>query len=76
LETGAGEKITLGAEGIEPDPARLGGWIRHHGWTVRVDPTARLVWPVFPFNPSGNAPETSLERAVGALSVNCIRANQ
>jgi len=69
LETGAGEKVTLSAERIELGPAQLGGWIHHHGWTVRVDPTARLVWPVFPFNPYGNAPETSLERAVGALSV-------
>ncbi len=69
LETGSGKKVTLGAERVELGPAELGGWIRHHGWTVRVDPTARLVWPVFPFNPYGNAPETSLERAVGALSV-------
>ncbi len=69
LETGAGQKFTLGAERIELGPAQLGGSIRHHGWTVRVDPTARLVWPVFPFNPYGNAPESSLEHAVGALSV-------
>jgi hypothetical protein len=69
LETGAGKKITLGAEHIELGPADLGGSIRHHGWTMRVDPTARLVWPVYPFNPYGNAPETSVEWAVGALSV-------
>ena len=36
---------------------------------MKVDPSARLVWPVYPFNPYGNAPETSLEWAVGALSV-------
>ena len=69
LETGAGKKITLGAERIELGPADLGGSVHHHGWTMRIDPTARLVWPVFPFNPYGNAPETSLEWAVGALSV-------
>jgi hypothetical protein len=69
LETGAGKKMTLGSERIELGPADLGGAIRHHGWTMRIDPTARLVWPVFPFNPYGNASETSLEWAVGALSV-------
>ena len=69
METGAGKKITLGADRIELGPADLGGSIRHHGWTMRIDPTARLVWPVYPFNPYGNASETSLEWAVGALSV-------
>lgn len=68
LETGAGKKITLGAERIELGPAELGGLIRHHGWTLTIDPTARLIWPVYPHNPYANAPETNLERAVGALS--------
>lgn len=69
LETGAGGKVALGAERIELGPEALGGWIRHHGWTLKVDPAARLVWPVYPYNPYANAPETSLEHAVGALSV-------
>jgi hypothetical protein len=43
--------------------------IRHHGWFMKVDPEARLVWPVYPFNPYANGPETTLEWAVGALSV-------
>jgi len=34
-----------------------------------VDPAARVVWPVLPFNPYRNAPETDLVHAVGALSV-------
>jgi hypothetical protein len=33
-----------------------------------VDPSARLVWPVYPFNPYKNAPETELRHAVGVLS--------
>jgi hypothetical protein len=69
LETAAGRKITLGAERIELSPGDLGGWIRHHGWTLKIDPAARLVWPVYPHNPYADAPETSLEYAVGALSV-------
>jgi hypothetical protein len=69
LETGAGKTITLGTERIEWGPAEIGGMLRHHGWTMKVDPGTRLVWPVYPFNPYGNAPETSLEWAVGALSV-------
>ncbi len=69
LETGAGRKIKLDAEKVELGPEQIGGWIRHHGWTMKVDPAARLTWPVYPFNPYGNAPETGLEWAVGALSV-------
>ena len=69
LETGAGKKISLGADRIELGPGELGGVIRHHGWSLKVDPTARLVWPVYPFNPYANGPETSLTWAVGALSV-------
>lgn len=69
LETAAGRKITLGEEHIELSPQDIGGWIRHHGWTLNVDPTARLLWPVYPFNPYRNKPETSLEHAVGVLTV-------
>jgi len=69
LETASGRKILLGAERVEVEPEALGGWIRHHGWTLRIDPSARLVWPVFPHNPYANGPETSLEYAVGVLSV-------
>jgi hypothetical protein len=69
LETGAGRRIVLGAERIALAPDELRGSIRHHGWAMKVDPTARLVWPVYPHNPYANAPETTLEYAVGALSV-------
>jgi hypothetical protein len=37
--------------------------------SLRVDSPARLVWPVFPYNPYANAPETSLGLAVGVLTV-------
>jgi len=69
LETGGGQKIALGADRVELGPAELGGEIHHHGWSMKVDPTAHLVWPVYPFNPYANASETSLTWAVGALSV-------
>jgi len=69
LETGAGRKFTLSADRIELQAADIGGWIRHHGWKMKVDPTARLIWPVYPHNPYANAPETNIEYAVGALSV-------
>jgi len=69
METGAGRKITLSAERIELQPADLGGSISHHGWKLKLDPAARLVWPVFPHNPYTNSPETDLNYAVGALSV-------
>jgi hypothetical protein len=69
LETAAGRKILLGTERVELSSDALGGWIRHHGWTLKIDPTARLIWPVYPYNPYANAPETTLKHAVGALSV-------
>src|SRR5262245_47049915 len=68
LET-AKKKLLLDAKRIELGPDEVGGWIRHRGWTLRVDPTARLVWPVLPFNPYRNAPDTDLVYAVGVLSV-------
>lgn len=69
LETGAGKKIVLGAERVDLGPADIGGWIRHHGWTLKTDPAARLVWPVYPFNPYANGPERTLRQAVGRLWV-------
>jgi len=69
LETGAGQKLELGETRVELAPEALGGWIRHHGWTLKFDPTARLVWPIHPYNPYQAAPEPGLEHSVGALSV-------
>ena len=68
LETAAG-KWRLNTERIELTPQQIGGWLRHRGWTLRLDSLARLTWPVYPFNPYANAPETSIEFAVGALTV-------
>jgi hypothetical protein len=36
---------------------------------LNVDPNTRLAWPIYPYNPYRNAPETSLAHAVGTLSV-------
>ena len=69
LETGAGKTVTLGRDRLELAPDDLRGMLRHHGWTLRVDPAARLVWPVYPHHPYTDKPETSLDHAVGALSV-------
>lgn len=69
LETATGERFVLGTEPLDLGPQELGEWIFHHGWRCRLDPTARLAWPVYPYNPYQNAPETSLDHAVGALTV-------
>ena len=68
LET-ANTKVVLDEKHIELGPDRIGGWIRHRGWKLTVDPTARLTWPTLPFNPYKNGPETDLRYAVGVLSV-------
>ncbi len=69
LETGTGKTLTVGAERIELAAEDLGGVLRHHGWVLKTDASARLIWPVYPFNPYANGPEKVLEHAVGALSV-------
>jgi hypothetical protein len=68
LET-AKRKVTLDEKPIALGPDEIGGWIRHHGWKLDVDPTARLTWPVFPFSPYVNGPETDRRYAVGRLWV-------
>src|SRR5262249_37419541 len=68
LET-ATTRIVLDEKRVELGPDQIGGRIRHHGWTLRVDPTARLTSPAYPFNPYRNAPATALRHAVGALTV-------
>jgi hypothetical protein len=68
LETARG-KFALSKGRLELGPEQIGGWVRHRGWTLTVDPTARLAWPVLPFNPYRNGPETDLRHAVGVLSV-------
>jgi len=40
-----------------------------HGWTLQVDPSAQLIWPIYPFNPYRNGPETELRHAVAAVSI-------
>jgi len=68
LETGV-TRVVLGLDRVELGPDDVAGVIRHRGWSLRVDSPARLVWPVFPYNPYANAPETSLGLAVGVLTV-------
>ena len=66
LETGSGTKVTVGTEPVEVE---TGGWIRHHGWTLKTDAGARLKWPVYPFNPYANGPERGLAHAVALVTV-------
>jgi hypothetical protein len=69
LQTGGGKTVNVSSNPIGLSGAELGGSIRHHGWTMTVDPEALLSWPVFPHNPYTDAPEARLNRAVAALSV-------
>lgn len=69
IETAAGRKATLDDKAIRWNGEELGGWIRHRGWTLKLPPGARLAWPVYPFNPYRNGPETNFTHAVATLSV-------
>jgi tetratricopeptide (TPR) repeat protein len=65
LETDDGRSVRLDET---PQALEVSGWIRHHGWTLKLGAPARLTWPVRPYNPYRNAPETGIEHAVGALT--------
>jgi hypothetical protein len=68
LET-AKTKIVLDDKRIELGPDQIGDRIHHRGWSLRFSQPARLKWPVMPFNPYRNAPETDMRFAIGVLSV-------
>ncbi len=72
LETANGKKIVLGKEKVKLSSEEVGGWIRHHGWTLKMNADATLTWPFYPHNPYANGPETKLEKAVGILSIPLI----
>ena len=42
-------RVVLGAARVELGPDEILGMIRHHGWRLTVDPSVRLLWPVYPF---------------------------
>jgi len=59
-------------EKVKQSSEEVGGWIRHHGWTLKMNADATLTWPFYPHNPYANGPETKLEKAVGILSIPLI----
>lgn len=67
LETAAGQSIVPGESPVKLGPEQIGAWIRHNGWTLKVPPGTHLEWPVQPFNPYRNRPESGLHHAVGVL---------
>src|SRR5260221_38647 len=69
LETGDGRSVRLDEA---PQALEVSGWIRHHGWTLKLSAPARLTWPVHPYNPYRNAPESDLEHAVGDLTTDLL----
>ena len=51
LETGGGEKVTLGEEPISLSPEQVGGRILYGGCRLHVPAGASLHWPTLPHNP-------------------------
>ena len=76
LETGTGQKITLGKDKIELDDKELGGLISHNGWILHLPSGMHLTWPVYPFNPYKDKPETDVALAIGTLSIPLKEENQ
>lgn len=69
VETGGGKLFLAGAERVITEPGETGGSISHRGWSLSWTGPARFEWPIYPYNPYADAPETSLEYAVAALSL-------
>jgi hypothetical protein len=69
LKTASGLQIVLGSDQTDLSDGQLGGSIIHNGWILHLPENAHLTWPVFPFNPYTDGPETSLDHAIGILSV-------
>ena len=69
LKIASGLEFVLGNEQIDLGDEKLGGSIIHNGWVLHLPEGARLTWPVFPFNPYKDGPETKLDHAIGILSV-------
>ncbi|MEO6960486.1 MAG: hypothetical protein ABIY90_00875 [Puia sp.] len=69
IETGTGKKVVLGNDKIEWGDAETVGVLKHHGWVLHLPPGMHFSWPVYPFNPYHNAPETELSKAIGRLSL-------
>jgi hypothetical protein len=66
VELGGGKQFVPGKERVSLD---AGGSVRHRGWTLMwKGGSAELTWPVYPYNPYADAPETSIDYAVGALT--------
>jgi hypothetical protein len=76
FETASGIKRVLGSDRIDLNGDELGGSVIHNGWIIHLPQGAHLTWPVFPFNPYADGPETSLDRAIGLLSVPLKDADQ
>jgi len=68
IVTGSGKKYVLGKDNIELGDDELKGILQHNGWTMHIPSGFHLTWPVYPFNPYQDAPETDIEKAVGRLT--------
>jgi hypothetical protein len=65
VELGSGGRFTPSAERIVQDPK---GSIRHGGWRLSWKGSAKLEWPLYPYYPYTDSPETEIENAVAALT--------
>ncbi|WP_263409036.1 hypothetical protein [Terriglobus tenax] len=69
LRTGTGKTFKVSEGKIDLSAQEIGGSIEHNGWVLKPDAEATLQWPVYPYNPYRNAPETKIEYAVALLRV-------
>jgi len=76
LETASGKRILLDDKTINLSGEDIGGWIKHNGWVLFIPGDMTLQWPVFPFNPYRDAPETQISHAIGRLATEFSSMNK
>ena len=69
ISTGSGKKFILGENKIDLGDEELGGLLIHNGWILQLPHNIHFSWPVYPFNPYTDAPETDISKAIGVLSL-------
>lgn len=69
LKTGSGQTKAIDTTHFKLTAAEIGGSIQHNGWILKLKDDATLEWPVYPYNPYRNGPETLLKHAVALLQI-------
>jgi len=67
-KTAAGGVFSLSEKTLDIRAEDAGGWIEFEGWRITLPPGAKIVFPVYPFEPDDRNGKASLQEGRGVLS--------